>query len=65
MEMELIMGEAKLGKPEDHKEPEGQPQAQPYHAPRLQVYGAMTRLTAGGSGNANEGAEGPPASKRL
>lgn len=32
--------------------------AHPYHPPRLVMYGAVRELTAGGSGNANEGEKG-------
>ncbi|MDR7135847.1 hypothetical protein J2X06_003065 [Lysobacter niastensis] len=33
-------------------------QRQPYQTPQLHNYGAVSDLTAGGSGNANEGSGG-------
>lgn len=47
-----------MDKAGDQRELERQLRARPYRAPRLHVYGAMTRLTAGGTGNADEGSPG-------
>jgi hypothetical protein len=35
------------------------PERRPYRAPSLVVYGEVRELTAGGTGNAAEGAPGP------
>lgn len=43
---------------EDQKKVMQQSNLRPYHRPRLFVYGAVRNLTAGGSGNANEGEMG-------
>jgi hypothetical protein len=40
------------------------PPRQPYEAPQLISYGPVVELTAGGSGNANEGSVGDPSVKR-
>lgn len=40
------------------KEADQQLRTRTYRAPRLHVYGTMTRLTAGGSGSATEGSSG-------
>ena len=57
-----VYGELKLEKLDGQKESERQLRARSYKAPRLHVYGAMTRLTAGGTGSAQEHSSG--ASKR-
>ena len=52
------MDRATLDKAGDQKGMERQLRARLYRAPRLHVYGAMTSLTASGTGNAKEHSSG-------
>lgn len=52
------MAKAILDEPENQHETERQLCVRSYLAPRLHVYGPMTRLTAGGSGHASENNQG-------
>lgn len=45
--------------PHDPVGPSRPPERRPYRAPSLVVYGEVRELTAGGTGNAAEGAPGP------
>lgn len=57
------MDSEKLDNAADRRELERQLRARPYRAPCLRVYGAMTSLTAGGTGSAEEGSPGVSAKR--